>query len=134
MLHGFEATGDGLDQRRKVGVDEQHFVAGVVDDVHHVVRSQADVDGVNDGADGGRGEVGFQVPVGVPAEGADAVAESDAQFAKRVTQPGGALEQIGVGVAMRPVVHAGDDLLFGELDGRAFEDAMRQQFVLHRHG
>ena len=78
MLHGFEATGDGFDQRRKVGVDEQHFVAGVVDDVHHVVDSQADVDGVNDGADGGRGEVGFQVPVGVPAEGADAVAETDA--------------------------------------------------------
>ena len=81
----------------------------------------------------GRGEVGFQVPVGVPAEGADAVAESDAQFAERVAQPRSALEQIGVGVAMRPVVDAGNDLLFGELDGRAFEDAVRQQFVLHRH-
>ena len=54
-------------------------VLGVVDDVGQLLGREPDVERVQHGPHAGDGEIGLEVALVVPAEGADAVARLDAE-------------------------------------------------------
>ena len=60
------------------------LVLGVVGDVGDVLGRQARVERVQHRADAGDAEIELEVAVGVPGDGADAVAELDAQTLQRL--------------------------------------------------
>ena len=59
----------------------------MVDDIGHLVRRQARVDGMADRADTGDGVIQLQVAVAVPGQGGDPVAGFHAQRHQAVGQP-----------------------------------------------
>ncbi len=122
-----------LQQRREAGVDEEHRVARVADDVGDLLGGEAEVQGVEDGAEPGDGVVGLEVAGVVPAEGRDAVVGPHAEG----RQPRGEPPGVGGDVADPPPVHrlavVGPDPRLGvEALGPAEDRRRRQRAVLHR--
>ena len=78
MFDAADLIADGLEQGKQRGVDENHLVFGVVDDVGQLIGRQAEVQGMHDGAVAGNGEVQLQMAVAVPAQRADAITRLDA--------------------------------------------------------
>ena len=138
VLHGLELVADALDDRHEVQVDEDDLVLGMVGDVGHMLGRQARVQRVQHGADAGDAEIELEMPVGVPGDGADPVAELDAQPLQRFGQLLGALVRVLVAVAVdRPLDGARHDLDVGIGGGRIVDDLRDQQrTVLHQtlHG
>src|SRR6185312_9213355 len=100
-------------------------------------EEEADVEGVEDGAHAGGGEVELEMAVGVPAEGGDAVAGVDAEVFEGAGEAVDARAEVGVGVAVETVFGAGDDLFAREHGGGAGEDVLDGEgVVLHEalHG
>ena len=73
-LQGGQLRRQLLQQRQEHGVGEQVAILGVVHDVGDLIREQAGIDGVTDGADPGDAVVQLEVPVVVPGERGDALA------------------------------------------------------------
>jgi hypothetical protein len=73
-------VGELLDERHEGDVEEEQPVLGVIDDIADLLDEEPRVDRVADGADTGDAVVELVVPVGVPGEGRDAVAELDAEL------------------------------------------------------
>ena len=92
---------DSGGERRETGVDEQHMIFGVVDDVGDIVRRQARIDGVADRAYAGNAVIKFEMAVAVHGQRGDAVAEADAQLPQRS-------HQLSRAQLQRPVVRARD--------------------------
>ena len=114
-------------------VDDHHAVLGVVRDVGQLLREQADVQGVKNGAHAGDREVGLQVFLVVPGEGADPVSRLDAEALERVGELGAALRDFGVGADPCAVRLAGDDPAVSVHPASVIEDHPdRQREVHHR--
>ncbi len=92
-------------QRREGGVEEQQAVVRVVDDIGHLLRRQARVDGMADRADTGDGVIKFQVAVAVPGQGGDPVAGFDAQRYQAVSQTRHPLQGLRVALAVQAALH-----------------------------
>ena len=75
-------------------VDEDDAVCAVIDDEGELLGEEADVERVDDRAHRGDGVVGFEVLLGVPAEGADAVAGLDAETLQSAMRGGGRGRQL----------------------------------------
>jgi hypothetical protein len=84
---------NNLDQRV---VDEHDTVLRVVDDVDDLLREEADVHGVQDRTHRRNCEVGLEVLLVVPHEGADAIALADAELRQRRRQPVRPLRDLGI--------------------------------------
>ena len=95
---------DALDQRREGGVEQHHFVFGVVDDVDELLRVQARVAGVHHHAAARDGVIGLQVAVVVPGDRAHRAAGLQPQTGQRVGQLARAHGAVGVGVAKEGAV------------------------------
>ena len=138
MLHRLELVVHAFDDRHQVEVDEDDLILGMVGDVGHMLGRQARVQRVQHGADAGDAEVELEMPIGVPGDGADPVAELDAQPLQRFGELLGALVRVLVAVAMdRPLDGARHDLDVGIGGGRIVDDLRDQQrTVLHQtqHG
>ena len=134
MLHGLEVLPYAFDDRQQVKVDEEDLVLGVVGDIGDMLGREARVEGVQHGADAGDAEVELEMAIGVPGDGADAVAELDAQPLQRLGQLLGALLGIAVAVAVhRAFDRARDDLDVGMVSGGEVDDLRDQQrAVLHQ--
>ena len=133
MLDGLEVGRDLPDERHQGVVDDHDAVLGVVRDVGQLLREQADVQGVKDRAHARDGEVGLQVFLVVPGEGADPVARLDAEALERVGELGAALRDLGVGADPRAVRLAGDDPAVSVNPASVIEDHPdRQREVHHR--
>ena len=115
VLHVLQPRRQRLEYGNEVRVNQHHLVAGVIDNVGKVIGRKAYVGGVGDRAHGGRGEVRFQVPVGVPPESAYPVALAHAEASQRVAQPVHPPLQVLVGITVNPVAFAGDDFLLREI-------------------
>jgi hypothetical protein len=103
----------------------------VVDDVDQLIGGQADVQGVQDGAHTGGGEVDLQVAVGVPGEGGHPIAPPDPQPGQGVGQAVNPSMEVGVGVAVHAGGGAGGDLLAGEETGGAVQEMMQGERPVH---
>jgi hypothetical protein len=100
VLHALEVLADGLEKRPEARVHDEDLVLGVVDDVGQVLGREADVDGVQHHAHEGRGEVDLHVAVGIPREGAHAVALLERQAGEGGGEPAHPLRVVGVGVTL----------------------------------
>ena len=138
VLHGLELVVDGFDDRHEVQVDEDDLVLGMVGDVGNMLGRQARVQRVQHRADAGDAEIELEMAIGVPGDGADPVAELDAQTLQGFRQLLGPLVRVLVPVAVdRPLDGARHDLDVGIGGGRIVDDLRDQQrTVLHQtlHG
>ncbi len=133
-LDGFEPVGNWRHQRGQVGVDEEGLVPGVVHDVCDLVGEQAEIDRVTDAPGVGGGPVDLVVPLVVPGERADGIADLQSESVERAGQ----LADAGVG---RRVCRPGDrlvrldrdDLLIGMYPHRVVIEGGHQQreVILH---
>ena len=82
-----EARRDGLDERREVAVEEDDLRGGVAEDVLDLVRRQADVDRVEDGARLDDAVVRLEQVVRVEGDERHAVAGRDAELDEGVGEP-----------------------------------------------
>ena len=96
--------GNAFDQGRKGGIEQDHAVFGVVDDVDELLRLQARVAGVHHHATARDGVIRLQVAVVVPGNRAHGVAACEAQPSQRVGQLARAHRAVGVGVAKQRAV------------------------------
>jgi hypothetical protein len=123
-----------LEQRQDVGIDDDHLVLGVIDDVLEVVIRQADVQGVQHRAHARGGMVGLQMARAVPHERADPVADADAGIRQRVGELMRAIAGLPVALPAHAGVGGGDDLFARRHRGAAVEDVGHQQRrMLHCH-
>ncbi len=122
-----------LDQRQEHRVGEQIAVLGVVDDVGDLVREQARVDRVADGADARDAVVELEVPVIVPGERRDPVALADPELRlQRVGQLPDPAAERGIGDPVRGLVGAaGDHLRLAVIVGRVVEDRRDPERLVH---
>ncbi len=138
VLHRLEMGPHALDDRQQVEVDEQDLVLGVVGDVGDMLGCEPRIEGVQHRADAGNAEIELEMAVGVPGDGADPVAELDAQALQRLGYLLGAPGRILVAVAVdRALDGARDDLDLGIVGGSEIDDLRDQQrAVLHQaeHG
>ena len=138
MLHRLQLLPHAFDHGDQVEVDEDHLVFGMVGDIGDMLGRQPRIDGVQYRADAGDAEIELEMAVGVPGDGADPVAELDAQVLERLGHLLGALLRIAITVAMnRPFDCPGHDLDLGVGGGREVDDLRNQQrAVLHQsqHG
>ena len=72
----------GQDRHQRL-IDDDDAVLGMVDRVSDLLRKEPKVDRVQDGADGGDGEIGFEMLLAIPAKAADAVTGFDAEPMQR---------------------------------------------------
>ncbi len=98
-------------ERHESGIEKQHAVRRVIDDVADLVLEQPRIDGVANRADAGDPVIELEMPISVPGERRDAVADAHAEPLERLAEPFGTRFEIAIGVAMQPVLgRAGDDL------------------------
>ena len=132
----------GLDQDRaqdagQAGVDDDHRVLGVADDIAELVGGQPDVQGVHHRAHAGDGEVRLLVLLVVPAERGHPVPGADpeaAQAGRQLLRPVGQGPELDVA---RAVGLASDDLAVAVQGPPVLEDVLdREREVHHRaaHG
>ena len=96
---------------RKVRSKNTYWSCGVIDDVGDLLREQARIDGVTDGAAARDGVVDLEVAEAVPGERADAVGRSHPERAQRVGELARAPVCVPVGVAVDAALdQARDDL------------------------
>ena len=109
--HALAMRRDALDQLQEGQVEEYVLVLGVIDDVDDLLREQARIDGVTDGAAARGGVVDLEVAEAVPGERADAVGRSHPEGAQRVGKLARAPVRVPVGVAVDAAFdQARDDL------------------------
>ena len=121
-----------LDQRGEIDVEEDVAVIGVVGDVGDLFREQARIDGVADGGHARYGVVDLEMAVGIPRQGADAVAGADAERQQHARQLPRAATGIGVGVAMGAADRqAGDDFSVAVILARMLQEAGNHQLPVH---
>jgi hypothetical protein len=129
-----DLVADAVEARHDVGergVEEDHLVLRVADDVAQVVLEQADIQRVQHGPHRRDREVQLEVAARVPAERGDAVARADAQRLERRRDPAGAAHHLAVRRALHAVVRAADDLAVSEEPLDAPRDVADEQGPIH---
>jgi hypothetical protein len=132
LADGGDARTDALHQRVEVLVEDEDLVLGVGHSVGDVLGGQAGVDGVEDRADAGDGEVHLQVAVAVPLNDAHPGSRLHPQGLERAGEPEHPSVHGGVGVADQVAV---DDFLVGGPGDAVVEDVLQEQLeVVCGHG
>jgi len=130
LLYGGQLLLQVFQQGQEEGVYKYQFVLCMIDNVVHLFREQARIDGVANSPGAGDRVVQFEVTVVVPGQGGDTIAFAYTGRRQRVGQLPGSAEGIGIGVAVPGIVGGdGDNLgisenLFGE--GHNAGDSQRQ--------
>ena len=127
-LDARQMVGDRLQQRHEGQIGHDDPVFGVVDDPGDLLRKQARIDGVVDRAEAGDAVPGLEVPITVPGQRRDAIAELDPV----------ALEPLGdlqrpfpdlrvIGAVDRAFDRPRHDFLVRKLDRGEVDDLVHQQ-------
>ena len=117
---------DLFDQRQKVDVEQYRRCARIVEHVCDVVRGQADVDRLKDGAHHGYGEIALVVAVAVPIEDGDHVALFDADLGQPAGEAADALAEGAIAPAPKVAVH---DFLIGRSNHWRVEQMLDEQRI-----
>jgi hypothetical protein len=96
VLHGRHRVDQRPEQGQHRAVGEDDLVLGVVGDVGELLGEEPHVEGVQDPAGAGGGEVELQVPLAVPAERPHPAVAADAERVQDPAQPAGALRPLRV--------------------------------------
>jgi hypothetical protein len=121
-----------LQQRQQDAIHHHHAIAGMVDDRREIVRMQAQVQRVQDRADGRDAEIRFQMLVVIPPQSSDAVSGSHAEILQRHRELLRARDHVAVAVAMDAAIgKATDDLDLGGKRFRAPHDGGNRELILH---
>ena len=103
-----------LDEWQKGGVEKNHLILRVIDDVTQLLREQPRVDGVADTCTARGAIINFKMPVTVPGKCADALAGLNLQALKHLCHLLGSSVTLGIGVTMDITLGASrDDLGVG---------------------
>ena len=130
-----DLVGELFVQRQQHVVDDEETILGVIDDPGHVVRRQAQVQGVQYRAGDRNAEIRLQVRGGVPGKGRDPIAVLDPGLGERLSELLGASDHVGIGLPVQRLVrHVGDDFHIAELRARALENVVEQQRPVHHRG
>ena len=131
-LDRLEVVLDGGQERDERGVDDYHAVLGVVHDIGQLLDREPDVQGVQHRSHAGDGEVGLQVALVVPAEGAHAVTLFDPEAGERGRQPLGPGRHLGErGRAVPARLHGDDGAVPVDLLAVPEDVADQERGVLH---
>ena len=103
----------------------------MIDDVGELIVSQAQVQSMQNTAEGGNGEVEFKVPVRVPTQRCDAVAGLQSGLRQHVGEAMGARVKFGVGVAMNVIGKLAGDFTFAEEARYALKNRRNRERVVH---
>ena len=85
------------EQRRERGVDDQHAIAGVIDDIRQFVGRKPQVERVQHRAGERRGEIGFEMLRMAPAQRCHAIAAADAKTLEHGHEPTRPLRERAIG-------------------------------------
>src|SRR5437868_7222759 len=107
MLNTLQLWGNPRQQRHQRVVNDDDAVFSVVDDVAELFGKEPQVERVQHCAHAGNSEVGFEVLLSIPQEGADAVAPAYAQSFQCGGEAFGAVADFGVTGAAAAVAHKG---------------------------
>ncbi len=102
MLHRLQLSGYFLNGGKQIFIDKEEPVPAVVDDMGEVFGKKAHIDGMQNRAAAGYGEIKLQVAVGVPGQGTDRVPPFYAQGPQNVGQPADPFVKMAVGVPEIP--------------------------------
>ena len=123
---------EALQQRDEARLDEENAVVGVVDDIGELLEIKARVDGVANGADPRYRIVDLEMTPRVPGQGADRIAEADAEFAERIGEPLRFTLRIGVAVAVQAALDiVGHDLRPAVIFGGEVDQGRDQHGPVH---
>ena len=128
VIDGGDRGADRVDEVGELGVDEDDFGLGVLEDVLEVGGDQAVVDWDDHGADGGGGVEGFEELVAVGGDDRDAVALAEAHCDEGVGLLVDALAELAPGETELAV---DDGLGVGEELGRAAQKIVDEQRDFH---
>jgi hypothetical protein len=95
VTHRGQPVDDPLQRTHQVGVDQDHRVAGVVDDVGELIVVQPQIQRVQHRAHARHRKIGRQVRRGVPGQRGDHVAVAHAQPGQRAGESFGLVGQLG---------------------------------------
>ena len=125
---------DGLKDRDKAGIGEDHAVFGVIDDIGNIGGGKARIDGVVDRADARNGVVQFKMAIAVHRQGGDPVAVAHTKLAQHRRQSTGAARNRGVGRAGDAVIIPDrDHFAIAVIARRMIQNRREQQLpVLHQ--
>ena len=129
-----QLVGERLEQRHEGQVGEYDAILGVIDDPGDLFREKPGIDRVVDRAEADDRIPGLQMPVAIPGERGDAVAEADAVAREALRACERAIAQLLVVAAMhRPFDGPRDDLASWMLDRREIDHLVQQQRpILHQ--
>jgi hypothetical protein len=132
VVHDDEGLGRGepvldlFDQRQKIDVEQYRRCARIVEHVGDVVRCQADVDRLKDGAHHGHSEIALVVAVAVPIEDGDHVALFDADLGQSAGEAADTLAEGAIGPSPDVAVH---DFLIGRSNHWRMEQMLDEQRI-----
>ncbi len=130
--HRRQRVADRGQHRPHAGVDEDHRVAGVIDDVGQVLRGQPEVQGVEHRAAERDRPVQLQMPVTVPGQRGDAIAPADTEVAQHAAQPQRPRGEVRVGVPeQRLTGPARGQRLAREEAAAALEELGEREGIIH---
>ena len=125
-------TRKGLQRRQQRGIHKHHLVLGVVGDIHNLIGKQANIQRMQHAARAWRAEVDLQEAIGVPGEGRHPAIWADVEPIQRVGQSRGALDHVGVGVAVHAGCRFGGNLLARRQLPHALQEVGQRQRVVHQ--
>ncbi len=134
VFDGPKVFRDAGERRIERCVDEDDAVFAVIDDEGELVREQSDVQRVDDGAHRRNGVVGFEMLLGVPAEGADAISRADAEALKRACEAADAVAHFAEGGAAGMVAHPSNDFALGMYPDTVLKDGADGELKVRHRG
>ncbi|MNM81275.1 hypothetical protein D3C81_932710 [compost metagenome] len=123
---------DGLHQRKKRGVKQQHLILGMVEDVRKLFRVQAWIAGMQDCTAARDSEIGLDVAMVVPCERTHCAAVRDAKLRQHVCQPAAPRRGVAIRIAMqRAICFTRYDFRIRKLALRVLQHRRHQQRAVH---
>ena len=120
-----------LVELRQAGIDDDHPVPGMLDDMREIAGVQANVQRVEHGPHRGHRKVRFQVLTTVPGQRRDTIAGTDAEIPERACELLRSSQHVGIPVAMDRGAVAIDNRPLAEKHGRPPDDRRHRQLVIH---
>ena len=122
-MYGINPPLDRFKNRQKVTVHQDHVIFGMIDGIEDLVRGEAHVDGMQNGADHRYCEEALKVTMTVPIHNRHRVARFNSQLRQRI---GKATDPFAQGPIIKTQLITIDNLLVGIIDHRVGKQVFNQ--------